>query len=187
VRELIETLPRRTEVKAIRACGAADRPAIFEIINDAAGAYKGVIPDDAWHEPYMPMAELESEIVKGVRFYGCEDARRLIGVMGIQDVKDVTLIRHAYVRTACRGEGIGGSLLDYLRGLTERPILIGTWRAASWAIRFYERNGFALVGEEEKKRLLGIYWTVSARQAGESVVLADERGLGLADRVPKTR
>lgn len=174
-------------MKAIRACASADVPAIFEIINDAAGAYKGVIPGDAWHEPYMPMAELESEIEKGVRFYGCENAGRLIGVMGIQDMKDVTLIRHAYVRTASRGEGIGGSLLDHLRRLTERPILIGTWKTASWAIRFYEKNGFALVGEEEKNRLLGIYWTVSARQAAESVVLADERGVRFADRVPMTR
>ena len=170
----------RDGVKEIRACAAADNSAILEIINDAAVAYKGIIPDDAWHEPYMSRAELESEIANGVRFYGWDPEARLLGVMGIQDVKDVTLIRHAYVRTALRGGGIGRSLLEHLRRLTGRPILIGTWKSASWAIRFYEKNGFALVGEEEKNRLLGIYWTVSVRQARESVVLADERGLGLA-------
>jgi N-acetylglutamate synthase-like GNAT family acetyltransferase len=160
-------------MKNIRLCEAADRPAISEIINDAAQAYKGVIPAFAWHEPYMPMTDLQSEIGKGVQFYGCEAEGRLLGVMGIQDVKDVTLIRHAYVRTALRGSGIGRGLLDYLRRLTQKPILIGTWRAADWAIGFYEKNGFRLVGEEEQARLLQQYWTVSAQQARDSVVLAD--------------
>lgn len=159
----------------IAACLASDLPAILEIINDAAQAYKGVIPADRWHEPYMPMAELESEIAKGVRFYGHTLEGRLIGVMGIQDVKDVTLIRHAYVRTQSRRHGIGQALLEHLNGLTPRPVLIGTWKAATWAIRFYEKNGFRLVSEEEKNRLLRTYWTIPPRQVEESVVLVSPR------------
>jgi GNAT superfamily N-acetyltransferase len=158
-------------VTQIAACQARDLPAIFDIINDAAQAYKGIIPADRWHEPYMPMAELESEIAKGVRFYGYTLEGRLVGVMGIQDVKDVTLIRHAYVRTRSRRHGIGHALLEHLNGLTPRPVLIGTWKAATWAIRFYEKNGFRRVGEEEKNRLLRTYWTIPARQVEESVVL----------------
>jgi GNAT superfamily N-acetyltransferase len=162
-------------VTRIAACQASDLPAIFEIINDAAQAYKGVIPADRWHEPYMPMAELESEIAKGVRFYGYTLEGRLTGVMGIQDVKDVTLIRHAYVRTQSRRHGIGQALLEHLNALTPRPVLIGTWKAATWAIRFYEKNGFRLVGEEEKNRLLRTYWTIPPRQVEESVVLVSPR------------
>jgi GNAT superfamily N-acetyltransferase len=124
------------------------------------------------------MAELESEIAKGVRFYGYYASGRLIGVMGIQDVMDVTLIRHAYVRTAARGQGIGRKLLNYLNQLTPRPVLIGTWKAATWAIAFYEKNDFVLLRDEEKNRLLGIYWTVPPRQIEESVVLADSRWRG---------
>ena len=159
----------------IAACQASDLPALFEIINDAAQAYKGAIPADRWHEPYMPMAELESEIAKGVRFYGYTLEGCLIGVMGIQDVKDVTLIRHAYVRTQSRRHGIGQALLEHLNGLTTRPVLIGTWKAATWAIRFYEKNGFRLVSEEEKNRLLRTYWTIPPRQVEESVVLVSPR------------
>ncbi len=159
----------------IAPCGSADLPTVFEIINESALAYKGLIPVDRWHEPYMPMAELQSEISHGVRFYGYRAEGRLLGVMGIQDVKDVTLIRHAYVRTESRGRGIGRELLDYLRQLTNRPVLIGTWKAATWAIRFYERHGFVLVSDEEKNRLLKIYWTVPDRQIEESVVLVNER------------
>lgn len=159
----------------IRACRPDELATIDEIINASALAYKGVIPADRWHEPYMPMDELRAEVAKGVRFYGYYDADRLIGVMGIQDVKDVTLIRHAYVRTEYRGQGVGAALLRYLRGLTSRPVLIGTWKAATWAIRFYEKNGFRLAADDEKNRLLGIYWTISVRQVEESVVLADER------------
>lgn len=159
----------------IAACQASDLPALFEIINDAAQAYKGAIPADRWHEPYMPMAELESEIAKGVRFYGYTLEGRLIGVMGIQDVKDVTLIRHAYVRTQSRRHGIGQALLEHLNGLSPRPVLIGTWKAATWAIHFYEKNGFRLVSEEEKNRLLRTYWTIPARQVQESVVLVSPR------------
>lgn len=159
----------------IVACEEEDIPAMFEIINDSAQAYKGVIPQDVWHEPYMPMAELRSEIGKGVHFFGYRDAGELLAVMGIQDVKDVTLIRHAYVRTFCRGKGIGKALLAQLNGLTTRPVLIGAWKAATWAIQFYKKNGFDLVESEEKNRLLKIYWTVSDRQIEESVVLANGR------------
>ena len=159
----------------ISPCGSADLPMIFEIINESAQAYKGVIPADRWHEPYMPMAELVSEISKGVRFYGYCAGDRLVGVMGVQDVKDVTLIRHAYVRTECRSQGIGGKLLTHLNQVTARPVLIGTWKAATWAIRFYEKNGFVLLGEDEKNRLLKIYWTVPERQIEESIVLAYQR------------
>jgi GNAT superfamily N-acetyltransferase len=162
-------------VTQIAACQARDLPTIFDIINDAAQAYKGIIPADRWHEPYMPMAELESEIAKGVRFYGYTLEGRLVGVMGIQDVKDVTLIRHAYVRTRSRRHGIGHALLEHLNGLTPRPVLIGTWKAATWAIRFYEKNGFRLVDEEEKNHLLRTYWTIPARQVEESVVLVNPR------------
>jgi len=159
----------------IEACRSSDLPAIFEIINDAAHAYKGVIPADRWHEPYMPMPELESEIAKGVRFYGYQLDGCLVGVMGIQDVKDVTLIRHAYVRTPSRRHGIGQALLEQLNQLTTRPVLIGTWKAATWAIRFYEKNGFTLVNDDEKNRLLRTYWTIPTRQVEESVVLVDRR------------
>lgn len=159
----------------IRSCETADVPVIFEIINDSARAYQGVIPEDAWQDPYMPMDKLQSEIAKGVRFYAYDIAGRTVGVMGIQDVKDVTLIRHAYVRTECRAYGVGRSLLEYMDQLTQRPILIGAWEAATWAIRFYEKNGFVLLGEEEKNRLLKTYWTVPERQVQESVVLASQR------------
>jgi GNAT superfamily N-acetyltransferase len=162
-------------MKEISLCGPAELPAIFDIINESALAYKGVIPADRWHEPYMPMTELESEIGKGVRFYGYRTGGRLIAVMGIQDVKDVTLIRHAYVRTENRGQGIGRDLLIHLNQLTGRPVLIGTWKAATWAIRFYEKNGFVLADDREKNRLLKIYWTVPDRQIEESVVLTDQR------------
>lgn len=159
----------------ISPCSPADLPVISAIINESALAYKGVIPADRWHEPYMPMAELQSEVARGVAFYGYRDAGELVGVMGIQEVKDVTLIRHAYVRTRCRGQGIGRALLVHLNQFTSRPVLIGTWKAATWAIRFYEQNGWSLVGDAEKNRLLKIYWTVPERQIEESVVLADER------------
>jgi N-acetylglutamate synthase-like GNAT family acetyltransferase len=135
----------------------ADFEAIHSIINDAARAYKGVIPGDRWHEPYMPREELRHEIESGVRFWGYEENGELLGVMGIQDVQDVTLVRHAYVRTASRRQGIGGTLLRELRKLAARPVLVGTWAAATWAIRFYERHGFRQVSEEEKNRLLARY------------------------------
>ena len=144
---------------------------MFEVINDGAQAYRGVIPADCWSEPYMSDAELRDEIAAGVRFWGDFDGDRLAAVMGIQDVKDVALIRHAYTRTADQGKGSGGRLLTHLVALTDRPILIGTWTSAAWAIRFYERRGFTLVDAIEKERLLRKYWTVSPRQIAESVVL----------------
>ena len=159
----------------VREAAPRDLGAIFEIVNDSARAYKGVIPAAAWHEPYMPMDHLQSEIAKGVRFYCCDFDGRTMGVMGIQDVKDVTLVRHAYVRTESRSQGIGRALLESVTGLTARPVLIGAWRAASWAIRFYEKNGFTLLDESEKSRALATYWTISPFQSEHSVVLADPR------------
>ena len=157
---------------SIRACTDADLGAIFEIINDAAAAYRGVIPADRWHEPYMALAELRNEIADGVRFWGLADGERLIGVMGMQDKGEVCLIRHAYVRTAARQGGIGTALLRHLEALTVKPILIGTWAAADWAIRFYRKNGYRQVTPEEKTRLLRRYWNIPERQVATSVVLA---------------
>lgn len=163
----------------IRPCADSDFEAIFSIINDAAEAYRGVIPGDCWHEPYMSRESLRREIESGVRFWGYEDNGELIGVMGMQDVQDVILIRHAYVRTASRNRGIGGELLSELRKLAARPVLVGTWAAARWAIRFYERHGFRLLATEEKDRLLKKYWSIPQRQVETSAVLADQAWLGL--------
>ena len=159
----------------IRRCRDDERKTILEIVNAAAEAYRGVIPDDCWHEPYMPAEELAREIAAGVGFWGYEADGELAGVMGIQRVRDVVLIRHAYVLPARQGEGIGRALLTHLRAMTDRPILIGTWAAAEWAIRFYERNGFELVAEERKNELLKTYWDIPARQIETSVVLAQSR------------
>lgn len=157
---------------AIRACLDDDRGAILAIVNAAAEAYRGVIPDDRWHDPYMSADELDAEIAADVEFWGYEADGELVGVMGIQPVRDVVLIRHAYVVPARQGEGIGRALLDHLRAMTDRPILIGTWSSAEWAIRFYERNGFELVSEERKSELLRKYWSIPERQIETSVVLA---------------
>lgn len=159
----------------IRPCTASDVPDIFAIVNDAAQAYKGVIPPDRWREPYMPLEELKDEIAAGVKFWGYEEDRRLVGVMGMQPVKDVTLIRHAYVRTEKRNHGIGGKLLHHLLGQIEGKILVGTWQAAGWAVRFYQKYGFQLVGTEEKNRLLNTYWQIPKRQIETSVVLIYNR------------
>jgi N-acetylglutamate synthase-like GNAT family acetyltransferase len=148
---------------------------MLDIINDAAQAYRGVIPADCWCEPYMPKAELEQELEAGVVFWGFESQGELVGVMGIQPVQDVTLIRHAYVRTVSRNQGIGSHLLAHLRTLTDHPILIGTWATATWAIRFYQKHGFRLVTPAEKNRLLRKYWTISDRQVETSVVLAEPK------------
>jgi GNAT superfamily N-acetyltransferase len=158
----------------IRQCNPNDFEAIYTIINDAAEAYKGVIPEDRWNTPYMTRNELQHEIDNGVVFWGYEDGGELVGVMGIQDVKDVTLIRHSYVRTTRQSEGIGGRLLSELREKTGRPILIGTWADAAWAIRFYEKHGFRLVSSEERDRLLKTYWSIPERQIETSVVLRDQ-------------
>ncbi len=157
---------------AIRACRADERPQILEIVNAAAEAYRGVIPADRWHEPYMDGAELDAELAAGVAFSGYEAAGRLVGVMGVQPVGDVALIRHAYVRPGTQGRGVGGALLAHLRAATDRRMLVGAWAAAEWAIGFYRRHGFELVGPEETARLLRTYWTIPERQVRASVVLA---------------
>lgn len=159
----------------IRPCGPADLPALFSIVNDAAQAYKGIIPADCWHEPYMPLDELKQQIREGIAFWGYESGRDLVGVMGIQDRGEVTLIRHAYVRSAQRRKGIGEKLLRHLEGMTAKPILIGTWSAAAWAIRFYEKNGYRLLSLSETERLLRKYWNIPERQIETSVVLASAR------------
>jgi len=157
----------------IRRCDDNDFQAIWAIINDGAQAYKGIIPADRWTEPYMSQEKLQHEIAGGVEFWGFEEAGVLLGVMGIQKVLDVTLIRHAYVRTASRNLGIGGQLLSHLRALASGPLLIGTWADAVWAIRFYQKHGFQLVDPQQKDRLLKKYWTIPERQVDTSVVLAD--------------
>ena len=159
----------------IRPCNEGEFEAIYEIINDAAQAYRGIIPADRWQEPYMSGEELRHEIDEGVVFWGYEENGELLGVTGMQDVQDVTLIRHAYVRTAKRNQGIGGKLLSALRDRTKRPVLIGTWAAAVWAVHFYEKHGFRLVSPEEKDCLLQQYWSIPERQIETSVVLADRR------------
>jgi len=165
----------------IRRCGQADFAEIWTIINDGAQAYKGVIPADRLADPYMSREALQHEIDDGVIFWGLEQdgpSRRLIGVMGIQHMRKeflphVTLIRHAYIRTANQGQGIGARLLSYLRTIAGNPILIGTWANSTWAIRFYQKHGFELVSPQQKDRLLRQYWTVPERQIETSVVLAD--------------
>ncbi len=161
----------------IRACRDDEFAAILEIVNDGAEAYRGVIPADCWHEPYMSAAELRREIAAEVRFHGfaADEAGPLLGIMGLQELGDVVLVRHAYVRTAAQRQGVGGALLEHIQNLASKPLLIGTWAAAVWAVRFYERHGFRLVDEAEKTRLLKTYWSISERQIETSVVLADAR------------
>jgi GNAT superfamily N-acetyltransferase len=159
----------------IRLCDDRDFEVIWEIINDGARAYKGVIPEDRWTEPYMSREELRHEMDQGVVFWGYEEGITLAGVMGIQSVMDVTLIRHAYVRADNQKRGIGAQLLSHLRTLAKTPVLVGTWADAVWAIRFYEKHGFQVVGAVEKERLLKRYWTIPERQVETSVVLADTR------------
>jgi N-acetylglutamate synthase-like GNAT family acetyltransferase len=162
-------------MRNIRRCAASDFPVILAIINAAAQRYRGVIPDDRWHEPYMPEDQLRSEIRSGVEFWAVEEQERVTGIMGIQPVKDVVLIRHAYVLPGEQGKGVGSALLRHLRTLTDTPILIGTWADASWAIGFYQRHGFTLVPRAEVPELLRTYWNIPERQVETSVVLADER------------
>jgi GNAT superfamily N-acetyltransferase len=156
---------------SIRPCRDNDRAAILAIVNAAAEAYRGVIPDDRWHEPYMPQDELDREIAAGVSFWGYEEGGRLGGVMGLQSVRDVDLIRHAYVLPSSQRRGIGSALLEHLRQVSTRPMLVGTWEAADWAIRFYRRHGFELVTPARKVVLLKTYWNVPDRQIEVSVVL----------------
>jgi GNAT superfamily N-acetyltransferase len=155
----------------IRKCADPDLPVIASIINEAAQVYRGAIPDDCWHEPYMSAAALAAEMSAGVSFHGFEASGVLVGVMGLQDVRDATLIRHAYVRPLHQGLGVGSALMTFLRDHARRPLLVGTWAAAEWAIRFYQRHGFRLVDHEEKDRLLRAYWNIPDRQRDTSVVL----------------
>ena len=156
----------------IRLCRDDEREAILAIVNAAAEAYRGVIPADRWHEPYMPAHELDAEIAAGVAFWGYEAEGELTGIMGIQAVRDVDLIRHAYVTPGNQGRGIGGALLDRLATSATRRMLVGTWAAAEWAIRFYRRHGFEPVSAEQKDALLKAYWNIPDRQIETSVVLA---------------
>jgi GNAT superfamily N-acetyltransferase len=157
----------------IRPCRDDEHSTILSIINAAAESYRGVIPEDCWHEPYMPASELQSEIAAGIAFWGYEAKGALLGVMGIQPVRDVELIRHAYVLPTHQHHGIGTVLLSHIRGLTTQRMLVGTWAAAEWAIRFYRRHGFELVTPDDKTALLRTYWTVPDRQIETSVVLAN--------------
>jgi len=160
-------------MSSIRLCRDDERDAILAIVNVAAEAYRGVIPADRWHEPYMSWSELDSEIRAGVEFWGYEADGELIGIMGIQAVRDVDLIRHAYVLTGNQRRGVGGELIEHLRRLSDRPMLVGTWAAAVWAINFYLRHGFEQVSPERKTSLLKTYWTIPDRQIETSVVLAN--------------
>jgi N-acetylglutamate synthase-like GNAT family acetyltransferase len=155
----------------IRESRKTDVPTIFAIVNDAAQKYRGVIPADCWHEPYMPLDELEKEIAHGVKFWVAEENDRLLGVMGIQDKGEVALVRHAYVCSDLQRKGVGTRLLRHVESLTSKPVLIGTWADASWAIDFYRRNGFDLVLGKDKDALLRRYWSISPRQVETSVVL----------------
>ncbi len=157
----------------IRLCRSGEYGTMLAIINAAAEAYRGVIPSDCWHEPYMLLKELETEVAAGVTFFGYEANGQLIGVMGIQHVADVDLIRHAYVLPGNQHRRIGSALLAHLQNLSTRRMLVGTWTAAEWAIRFYQRHGFELVSPSQKTSLLRTYWTISERQIETSVVLAN--------------
>jgi N-acetylglutamate synthase-like GNAT family acetyltransferase len=159
----------------IRKSRDSDLPEILAIINDAAQAYRGVIPADRWHDPYMPRDELAKEIADGIVFWVAEEGGDLLGVMGMQDRGDVALVRHAYVVPAVQRKGVGQSLLRHVQSLADKPVLIGTWAAASWAIEFYRRNGFTVVSPSDKDKLLRKYWSIPARQSETSVVLGDRR------------
>ena len=171
----------------IRRCATRDFELIYDIINDSAHAYKGIVPKDCWREPYMSKNELQHEIHEGVAFWGYEENGSLVGVMGLQPVQDVTLIRHAYVTTGSQKHGIGAQLLSHLQKLSPGPLLVGTWSDAVWAIRFYEKHGFQLVRPEQKNFLLKRYWSIPQRQMETSVVLADSKWLELnADAYSQT-
>lgn len=166
----------------IRPCDAgSDFETVWTIINDGARAYCGVVPADCLKDPYMTRSELEHEMKDGVVFWGYDVSGELLGVMGIQELNEVTLIRHAYVRTRARGRGIGSKLLSHLRGLANHPLLIGTWSDAKWAISFYEKHGFRLLSAEQKMDLLGKYWKIPRRQADTSVVLASAEWVSAQD------
>jgi GNAT superfamily N-acetyltransferase len=157
----------------VRPCRENERATILRIVNAAAAAYRGVIPADRWREPYMPPHELEAEIAAGVVFWGYQAEGDLVGLMGIQHVRDVDLIRHAYVLPGSQRRGVGAALLEHLQEVSTRRMLVGTWAAAEWAVRFYRRHGFELVSAERKTALLEDYWTIPERQIETSVVLAN--------------
>jgi N-acetylglutamate synthase-like GNAT family acetyltransferase len=166
----------------VRKSAEADLPSILAIVNAAAQAYRGVIPMDRWHEPYMPKDELVREIAQGVIFWVAEEEGVLLGVMGIQDKGAVALVRHAYVAPTTQRKGVGTGLLHHVQSLADKPILIGTWADASWAIEFYRRNGFTLVPDNHKNQLLRTYWSIPERQIETSVVLADRRWMEAQQR-----
>ena len=156
----------------IREYKKSDSSKILYVINDAAIRYKGIIPDNCWHEPYMSEQKLVNEFNAGVCMYGYHHNNKLIGVIGIQEVKDVILIRHAYTLTSYQRKGIGSALLEYL--LKKNPnsrLLVGTWRNAAWAIRFYQQFGFILHTKEQTTLLLKKYWKITSKQIENSVVL----------------
>ena len=171
----------------VRQSVDGDFAPILNIINDAARAYRGVIPPDRWHEPYMSPGHLSREIAAGVVFWIAERDGRVLGVMGIQDKGDVALVRHAYVASTAQRSGVGTKLLHHVESLVDKPLLIGTWAAASWAIDFYRRNGFHVVADDEKDRLLRTYWSIPARQIETSVVLADGRWVEAQQRDSMSR
>ncbi len=156
----------------IRPCSDGDVPRVYDIINDAATVYRGAIPDDCWHEPYMPVDELRRE-ADAVTFYGLEEDGRVVGVVGYQPVRDATLVRHLYVETGRQRRGVGSVLLRHVIGLTETPrLLVGTWADAAWAIRFYRKHGFALLPDGD--HLLRTYWSIPDRQREASIVMGRE-------------
>jgi GNAT superfamily N-acetyltransferase len=157
----------------LRKCREDESPIVLGIINAAAEAYRGAIPPDCWHEPYMSAVELAAEMGAGVEFWGYEEQGLLVGVMGTQPVRDVDLIRHAYVRPSWQGRGVGTALIGHLRRISARRMLVGTWAAATWAIRFYQRHGFQLLEPQAIRELLAAYWRISERQTETSVVLAN--------------
>lgn len=159
----------------IRPCREEEFETVYEIVNDAAQAYRDTIPADRWKDPYMPREELRHEMDAGVVFWAYAEDGEVLGVMGVQDLGEVTLIRHAYVRTNQRRKGLGGRLLQAHLEKISTPTLIGTWRDATWAVGFYEKHGFRLVSHGEKERLLRRYWSIPERQVETSVVLGDER------------
>lgn len=170
----------------IRPCREDDFDAIVTLINAAAEAYRGVIPADRWREPYLSASALRAEIAAGVEFHGIDGDGELLGVMGIQAVRDVDLIRHAYVRPGRQRSGIGAALLAHLRERAQRPALVGTWADADWAIAFYRRNGFVQVPQARAMELLREYWNIPLRQVETSVVLewagsATDRGRSSAE------
>jgi GNAT superfamily N-acetyltransferase len=168
------------EARMIRRCTDADVATIEAIVNEAAEAYRDAIPPDCWHEPYMSRADLAAEIAAGVAFFGWERSGEIVGVMGLQPARDVTLIRHAYVRPTHQRRGVGGALLTALLRQTTGLVLVGTWAAARWAIRFYERHDFRLVPPGETDRWLQAYWSVPPRQRDASVVLMYDRVMSSA-------